>query len=48
MLDKINVKPCYIVGDFDTVSENVLEYYDENIILRHLPEKDQTDTELAV
>ena len=44
----LGIKPDYIVGDFDTVSENVLEYYDENIILRHLPEKDQTDTELAV
>ncbi len=44
----LGIKPDYIVGDFDTVSKNILEYYDENIILRHLPEKDQTDTELAV
>lgn len=45
---KKGIKPDYIVGDFDTVDQRLLEYYDSNIILRHPPEKDQTDTELAV
>lgn len=44
----LGIQPDYIIGDFDTVSEEILEFYDKNIILRHLPEKDQTDTELAV
>lgn len=44
----LGVKPDYIVGDFDTVNQELLEYYDKDIILRHPPEKDQTDTELAI
>ncbi|MBE5950351.1 MAG: thiamine diphosphokinase [Lachnospiraceae bacterium] len=40
--------PDYIVGDFDTVNQALLEYYEKDKILRHNPEKDQTDTELAV
>ena len=44
----LGICPNYIIGDFDTVSEEILEFYDKDIILRHLPEKDQTDTELAV
>ena len=45
---RLGMKPDYIVGDFDTVNQELLEYYDPTIILRHPPEKDQTDTELAV
>lgn len=40
----------YIVGDFDSVSEDVLNQYintDSNII-RHKPEKDQSDSQLAM
>lgn len=44
----LGIQPDYIVGDFDTVSEEFLEFYKKDIILRHPPEKDQTDTELAV
>ena len=44
----LGVKPDYIVGDFDTVNQELLEHYDKDIILRHPPEKDQTDTELAI
>lgn len=40
--------PDYIVGDFDTVDEELLSHYDRSRIFRHQPEKDQTDTELAV
>lgn len=42
------IMPDYIVGDFDTVDETLLSCYPEEIILRHCPEKDQTDTELAI
>jgi len=45
---RLNMKPDFIVGDFDTVNQELLPYYDKNIILRHPPEKDQTDTELAI
>ncbi len=45
---RLNVKPDYIVGDFDTVNQELLEHYEKELILRHPPEKDQTDTELAI
>ena len=45
---RLGVKPDYIVGDFDTVNQELLEYYEKDIILRHPPEKGQTDTELAI
>lgn len=45
---RLGITPDYIVGDFDTVDQKLLEYYDETIIFRHPPEKDQTDTELAI
>lgn len=44
----LGIKPDYIVGDFDTVNQELLEFYENEIILRHPPEKDQTDTELAI
>lgn len=47
-LHEAGMMPDYIVGDFDTVEEAILSRYPEEIILRHCPEKDQTDTELAV
>lgn len=46
--DSLGIVPDYIVGDFDTVNPSVLCKYPEEKILRHLPEKDQTDTELAM
>ncbi len=44
----IEEEPDYIVGDFDTISEEILAGYPEEKIFRHPPEKDQTDTELAL
>jgi len=44
----LGIQPDYIVGDFDTVDNSLLEHYEKDIILRHPPEKDQTDTELAI
>ena len=48
LTDALGLQPDFIVGDFDTVSHEILEKYPQEIILRHPPEKDQTDTELAV
>ncbi len=45
---RLGILPDYIVGDFDTVDQNLLAFYDNKIIFRHPPEKDQTDTELAI
>ena len=45
---RLGLVPDYIVGDFDTVDQRLLAYYEESIIFRHPPEKDQTDTELAI
>ena len=45
---RLRLLPDYIVGDFDTVDQSLLEFYDSDRILRHPPEKDQTDTELAI
>lgn len=45
---RLEIKPDFIVGDFDTVNQELLEHYEKDIILRHPPEKDQTDTELAI
>ena len=44
----LGIRPDFIVGDFDTVNQELLEHYEKDIILRHPPEKDQTDTELAI
>lgn len=47
----LGLEPDMIVGDFDTVKPAVLEYYRsrEHIVWdTHEPEKDETDTELAL
>lgn len=45
---RLGMEPDYIVGDFDTADNSLMEHYDSKIILRHPTEKDQTDTELAI
>lgn len=51
-LHKLHLKPDAIVGDFDTVDPEVLAEYkscpDEITWEIHRPEKDETDTELAL
>lgn len=47
----LGLEPDMIVGDFDTVKPEILEYYRtrEHVIWdTHQPEKDETDTELAL
>ena len=54
--EAMEIVPDYIVGDFDTVNESVLQMYEQKIekgeisayIERHPAKKDATDTELAV
>lgn len=43
------VMPDYLVGDFDTAEDALVGRYEHRCVtLRHKPEKDATDTELAV
>jgi len=50
MLDKLNVKPNYIVGDFDSIDKEILKKYENSNIefIRLIPEKDLTDTDSAL
>lgn len=49
VLQKAGLRPDCLVGDFDTVSSELLEQYATQCrVLRHPPEKDATDTELAI
>lgn len=50
-LYKEGIDPNYIVGDFDSIDPNVLNYYrlEKNIPIRaYNPVKDSTDTEIAL
>lgn len=51
-LSRLRLKPDAIVGDFDSVAEDILAEYknsSDNITWEiHKPEKDETDTELAL
>ncbi len=51
MLDKCKIRPNYIIGDFDSLNENILQKYinDNSIkIIKLNPEKDFTDTHMAI
>ena len=51
VLDKCNVKPNYIIGDFDSLNKEILKKYvnDNKIkIIKLNPEKDYTDTHMAL
>ncbi|MGN1311230.1 MAG: thiamine diphosphokinase [Clostridia bacterium] len=48
ILNKLNVKPDFIIGDFDSVNKEILEKY-INVPITYLkPEKDFTDTHMAL
>lgn len=50
LLGKLNIMPDYLVGDFDSVSEDVLDKARQNAgkVVKFNPVKDFTDTEAAV
>lgn len=48
ILNEINVKPDYIIGDFDSVKKEILEQYKDIPITYLKPEKDFTDTHMAL
>lgn len=51
ILYKSNIKPNYIIGDFDSINKNILTYYEKNKninIIELKPEKDYTDTHMAL
>ncbi|MBE5948063.1 MAG: thiamine diphosphokinase [Lachnospiraceae bacterium] len=48
VLDKICIKPDYIIGDFDSLEAGILSGYSKDRIIKLNPEKDFTDTEAAI
>lgn len=48
---RLNMVPSYVVGDFDTVTPEVLDCYRSNPNIKFIqynPEKDYTDTQIAI
>lgn len=43
-----NIKPHYVLGDFDSINAKILEFLVDSNIISFNPEKDFTDSELAV
>ena len=46
--DKINIMPDIIIGDFDSVKTEILKQYKNTEIISLNPEKDFTDTHMAL
>ncbi|MDR1838363.1 MAG: thiamine diphosphokinase [Treponema sp.] len=46
--EEAGIKPDCIIGDMDSVDSARLEAYPEECVVRHKPDKDYTDTELAL
>lgn len=47
-LNKLKIRPDYIIGDFDSVNKTILEEYNDTSITYLKPEKDFTDTHMAL
>lgn len=47
VLNKLEIEPDYIIGDFDSISKKILNNYNKNIIKLN-KEKDYTDTHMAL
>ena len=50
-LNKLNIEPNHVVGDFDSISKEILDCYQKNsqvIFHTYHPEKDNTDTDIAM
>ena len=51
MLYALNIVPNHVVGDFDSVSTSILQFYQKNpqiVFHKYNPEKDNTDTDIAL
>lgn len=50
VLDEFDIKPNYIIGDFDSIDKKILnKYINTDIEIKELnPEKDYTDTHMAI
>lgn len=51
ILYQLNIMPNHVVGDFDSVSNEILQDYQDNpqvIFHQYNPEKDNTDTDIAI
>lgn len=47
--DETGLVPDYLIGDFDTAEDDLVARYESRCVtIRHKPEKDATDTELAI
>ncbi len=50
-LERENIIPNHVVGDFDSISKKILKHYQSNsqiIFHKYNPEKDNTDTDIAI
>ena len=50
-LYELNMVPNHVVGDFDSVSTSILQFYQKNpqiVFHKYNPEKDNTDTDIAL
>ena len=50
-LNQQNIIPNHVVGDFDSISKEILKHYQGNsqiIFHKYNPEKDNTDTDIAI
>lgn len=47
-VDELNIVPDYLIGDFDSVSDSLLEKYLNCEILKYPAKKDFTDLELSI
>lgn len=51
IVDALGIVPQHILGDFDSVDKEILRKYEERADVKihpYIPEKDDTDTELAI
>ncbi|MGN1270832.1 MAG: thiamine diphosphokinase [Clostridia bacterium] len=48
ILDECKIEPNYIIGDFDSVNTRIVNRYNNANIIKLNPEKDFTDTHMAI
>lgn len=48
ILDECKIQPNYIIGDFDSINKEIINKYNNKNIIKLNPEKDFTDTHMAI